>query len=213
VEPSAEQQAFWSGRSAQWEATVGRGPGRLLDVGCGFGHFVQWALSAGWDAWGCEPDPWARERTLVAERVAASLDAVSGSFDIVTLWDVLEHVPAPIEFAASLPAVMRPGGRVLVCSPNFSSVKLRWPIARLNYQRFNSVVQPEEHFTQFTETGLRLTLQRAGFTTVTFMHPPLARGGGLVERVMRFWPALRPGLFACARAPQGAGSATGPAVP
>src|SRR5205807_4453781 len=126
--------------------------------GCGFGHFVRWACEHGWDAWGYEPDPWARERTEARGRVVATMDELSPPFALITLWDVLEHITEPIDYAHSLLPWLSPGGRLLVSSPNFAAMKLRWPLLRRSPERFNAVLKPFEHVVQFTEIGIRLTL-------------------------------------------------------
>jgi SAM-dependent methyltransferase len=171
--------------------------GRLLDIGSGFGHVVAWALENGWDAWGVEPDPWGRSRSVAPDRVVATADELTGTFDVVTMWDVLEHVGAPLEFLGNQLHLVRPGGRIVVCSPDFTAMKLRWAFARYRPGRFTSLIRPEEHVTQFTRRGIALALERAGYVNVEFVEPPGAQTGGaiatwLVQRV----PALRQGFFA-----------------
>jgi SAM-dependent methyltransferase len=195
-EPDAEQEAEWGGRDAQRAALLGPGRGRVLDVGCGFGHFVRWAGEHGWDAWGVDFDPWARERTVAPGRVHADVAEFGEPFDVVTLWDVLEHVADPIAFAASVRGCLRPGGRVLAGSPNFDALKLRWPFLRRDPDRFRELVRPEEHVVQFTEAGLSLALERAGYGRPRPLRPPLARRSRTAENWMaRRFPQLRRGLF------------------
>jgi hypothetical protein len=165
-------------------------------VGCGFGEFVRWAVDHGWEAWGWDQDRWAVDATVVPGRVVDDLGGVDPPFDVITLWDVLEHVIDPIEFARSLKPLLSPDGRLFVCSPNFAAIRLRWPWLRRDPARFNALVRPEEHPVQFTETGVRLTLERAGYGAVEFLRPPLAHHEGrLFTSVVRRWPALRVGLF------------------
>ena len=197
AEPTAEQEAEWSDRERQRAFLVGNGPGRLLDVGCGFGHFVRWAVEHGWDGFGSDFDPWARQRSVVPDRVRADPADFTGTFDVVTLWDVLEHVREPIEFAAGLRPRLRPGGRLLVGSPNFAALQLRWPLLRRDPARFHDLVRPEEHVVQFTEAGITLTLERAGYRGVRVLRPPMARRSGAAQDwLVRRLPQLRRGLFA-----------------
>ena len=196
AEPSPAQEAEWGGRDDQRLALVGHGPGRLLDVGCGFGHFVRWATDHGWDAWGADFDPWARERTVVPGRVRADVSEFDDPFDVVTLWDVLEHVCNPIDFAAGLRGRLVSGGRLLVGSPNFDALKLRWPLLRRDPARFHDLVRPEEHVVQFTEAGLMMALERAGYGRARALRPPMARrSGAALNRLVRRFPQLRRGLF------------------
>ena len=202
IEPSPEQHASWSGRHALRETTIGDGPGRLLDVGCGFGHFVWWALEHGWDAWGTDSDPWAIEASVAPGRTAQDPGELEGSFDVITLWDVLEHTTRPIDLAASLRPRLHASGRLFVCSPNFAAMKLRWPLVRQSARRFNELVRPTEHVVQFTERGMTLTLERAGYEKVDVLRPPLAsRSNRLLDAIVRRWPSLRKGLFVNAYAP------------
>lgn len=104
---------------------------RVLDVGCGLGTFVQVALRSGFDAHGVELDArdaeMARRRLeaagLPAGRVVsgdgASLPFESGRFDLVTFFDVLEHVPHVGGVLDEAVRMLAPGGRLLIISPNY----------------------------------------------------------------------------------------------
>ena len=101
--------------------------GRLLDYGCGTGHFLARAKGAGWQVTGLEPNPGARQDA--AARVGQPMLEVSAlaalppiSFDTVTLWHVLEHVHALQETLAQLVRVLKPGGHLLIAVPNPDSL-------------------------------------------------------------------------------------------
>jgi SAM-dependent methyltransferase len=199
--PSAEQHQRWSERSRQWAPVVGAHPGRVLDVGCGFGHFVRWAEDRGWDAWGYEPDGWARGQSVCSpQRVRSDLEALPSDFDLVTMWDVLEHDADPVGLARSLQSRLRPGGRIAVCSPNFEALQRRWWWLRRSPDRFMAYVRPHEHVTQFTPDGLAVALARAGYHDVTREHPPLSRRAFVgADALVRRFTWLRSGLFVTAR--------------
>lgn len=197
VDPSDQQHRIWSGRHDLWINTAGPGPGRLLDIGCGFGHFVAWARVHGWDAWGYDSDTWAVERAVADGFVTSDADRIDGHFDLITMWDVLEHQTDPIAFLDLWKQRVRPGGRVLVAVPNFESMKLRWPVYRHRASLFSSVINPGEHAVQFTPTGLRIALSNAGLLNVRIMRPPLSHGSSFATRAVQRWPALRRGMFAC----------------
>lgn len=102
--------------------------GRLLDVGCATGKFMALALRAGWDAEGVDVAPFAAE---VARKkglkvhlgTIESLALPPESFDVVTAFDVLEHVPDIRSFLKAIHAVLKPGGKLILLSPNAGSFR------------------------------------------------------------------------------------------
>lgn len=98
---------------------------RVLDVGCGLGFFVERALAAGYDAYGCDTSlAWvtrAHERIGVDRVVLGDLEDAFGTearFDLITTWDVLEHVYDPVPFLRAIRERLVPGGRVFIRTPN-----------------------------------------------------------------------------------------------
>src|ERR1017187_3192647 len=110
--------------------TDGRSPGRLLDVGCGLGIFMQRAREYGWAGQGCDTSPhWVRHaRDLLGDHVAVThasvldLNPDAGRYDLITLWDVLEHIYDPLPALAHLRRLLAPGGRVFIRTPNIAYV-------------------------------------------------------------------------------------------
>lgn len=93
---------------------------RLLDVGAGDGKFVEHALQQGWDAWGVDPGapPAAHgrlRRCPLAEMPAAE------RFDVVTLWDVIEHVEDPVALLSQAVGRLSPEGHLIVETGNYQS--------------------------------------------------------------------------------------------
>jgi SAM-dependent methyltransferase len=140
--------------------------GRLLDVGTAAGGFLKAARDAGWDAVGVEPNrwlaQWGRDHYGVAIH-AGSLDDAPlepGSFDVVTLWDVIEHTPDPLRVLRRAHGLLRPGGLLIVNYPDIGS----W-VARLFGQRWPFL--SSVHLYYFTRDTLRRALDCSGFDTVT----------------------------------------------
>jgi SAM-dependent methyltransferase len=112
---------------------IGRhqGKGRVLDVGCGPGFFVEAAREAGWDAWGIDPSAYAVSlaRRALGERVSVGVVEASGhppgSFDLVTAFDAFEHVYEPRRFLDAAHALLRPGGVLAITTPDVTSLLAR----------------------------------------------------------------------------------------
>ena len=150
-------------RVDQIEAFLGR-RGRLLDYGCAVGACVKAAKDAGWDAIGYERSEWAAaygHKTLDVEIVdGESFDEsfrASEPFDVVTLWDVIEHVDGPREVLDSIARVLRPGGVIAVNTVNASSVG-----ARLAGREWRHLAPPF-HLQYFTRASLQRLIVQAGF--------------------------------------------------
>ena len=98
--------------------------GRLIDVGAGDGRFMDVARSHGWRCVGLEISPSAA--AVIGDRHAVAvggLEAIrSGSVDLVTFWDVLEHVPDPDLLVEEAARVLRPGGVIATSMPNLTGV-------------------------------------------------------------------------------------------
>src|SRR5205807_2082657 len=114
-----------------------RGTGTLLDVGCGSGEVLRVAERRGWTATGVEPvaesAKIAQQRGLdVREALLDDAGLPEHSFDVVTAFHVLEHMPDGVGFLRMLARYARPGGLVVVEVPNWRSFHRRrggshWP--------------------------------------------------------------------------------------
>jgi len=155
-----------------WEFVKSLMPrGALLDVGCASGLFLERACHAGWKATGIEPSPllceYARERMGdAAEIVCGTLESVAlapAQFDIVTLWDVLEHAPDPKSFLRGCTASLKPGGFVLLNVPHIES-----RVARLMGRHWPLLLP--EHLHYFSRTSLLHCGRDAGLALERFDH-------------------------------------------
>ncbi len=135
---------------------------RLLDVGCAQGELAAAAIGFGLEVLGIDINPdaieRARERVPQATFSCGELDAdvVGSNWDLVTMFDFIEHVRLPRETLTKAHAVLRPEGKLLLSTPRTGSVTHHlsarlWPQYR------------EEHLVLFSETGLRRALADAGF--------------------------------------------------
>lgn len=105
--------------------------GRLLDVGCAFGTFLALAGERGWEPHGVEVSQYASavaRDTWGFEVFTGDLEdypGVPGSFDLVTFWDVIEHVGRPRQNLATAWRLLRPGGLLLLTTDNFAGLVAR----------------------------------------------------------------------------------------
>lgn len=139
--------------------------GRLLDVGTAGGSFLAVAKQAGWDVAGCEPNRWmcewanAHYGLHVVPGTAFDMKLASDTFDIVTLWDVLEHTPDPKATLAECKRVLKRGGLLVVNYPDIESL-----VSRLMGRRW--VFLLSVHLYYFTDKTLPRMLEELGFRVV-----------------------------------------------
>jgi 2-polyprenyl-3-methyl-5-hydroxy-6-metoxy-1,4-benzoquinol methylase len=111
-----------------WYVEKNRKPGHLLDVGCAFGTFLEFAKDRGWDVKGIEVSPYssrfAREKRGldVTTGTLATSNFGKEEFDLVTFWDVLEHVTDVKENLQRASRVLKPGGYVILTTDNYQSL-------------------------------------------------------------------------------------------
>jgi SAM-dependent methyltransferase len=134
---------------------------RWLDVGCGAGVLVRSAAAAGWEIMGTEVAPVPANalradgfEVLIGE--LKDLELPPRAFDVVTMIEVLEHVPDPGKLLSKATELLRPGGIFYATTPHARGLS-----GRLLGTRW-SIVSPPEHLQLFTVDGLRRALTAAG---------------------------------------------------
>jgi 2-polyprenyl-3-methyl-5-hydroxy-6-metoxy-1,4-benzoquinol methylase len=137
---------------------------RLLDVGCHIGVMVELAQERGWDAWGVEPSKWAAEQARarglnVVNSILSEADFAENSFDVVTMWDVVEHLPDPAEEIRQVHRVLKPGGIFAIHTIDIESV-----FARVMGKRWPWLM--EMHLYYFSPRTLGKMLKQNGFEIV-----------------------------------------------
>ncbi len=176
------------------------GKGRLLDLGCAIGVFVKLAEQNGWDAQGVDISKFAvkyAREALGVEATAGQLETLAfpdNHFDVVTLWDVVEHLVNPIAKMREVRRILKDDGILLLDTPNerallrklaramflTSGGTLRYPVRKL-YHEF--------HLCYFDATSLGRLLDEAGFEVVHLHRQTIpwvkARGSSLERAVVR----------------------------
>ena len=137
--------------------------GRLLDVGCGAGEWLESMSLLGWKAIGVDFD----ERAVASGRsrgIDVRLGAIQDQrfeaeqFDAVTLHHVIEHVPDPIETLRECKRVLKRDGKLILLTPNSASLGHR--VFRSDWRG----LEPPRHLNLFSPSSMHAVLERAGFT-------------------------------------------------
>ena len=145
--------------------------GRFLDVGCSMGMLLRIARSRGWEAVGVEPSPGlsriAREELglTVHNCFLESAPATEeGSFDVVALSDVFEHVTEPRRLLSTTARFLKPGGLLYVKVPNAAWSILKQRVAEaLGRGTPENAWDSYEHVVHYTDKTLRAMLRAGGF--------------------------------------------------
>jgi len=138
--------------------------GKLLDVGCGIGFFLQVAQQDGFEVKGADPSflvsNYARERLGLDVFTGTLMEMMSPkqSFDIITSLHVLEHVPSPSQFLAETRRILKDDGILVIEVPNMNNL-----LAKVIGFRFRSCFDCAQHYYYFTKKTLRLLLEKNGF--------------------------------------------------
>lgn len=225
------------GRETVWRRrleVIGRHakPGRILDVGAGIGQFLSLARAQGYTVDGVELSPrgcaHAKERFQVDLRQGRleEHEFPDASFDAITIFHVLEHVPSPMETIATCRRLLAPGGILVVAVPNeIDSLTSRLHRLKVGLgitanpirgrrgvkSLVNNPSLDEVHLTRFTQRSLRGVLERGGFEVVHLgvdRHLPEVGAKGIGRRLhtrLTEWIhaslglLLHPTMIACAR--------------
>jgi SAM-dependent methyltransferase len=139
-----------------------RRTGRWLDIGCGAGSLVRAAARADWDVEGTEiaPQPVAmlcREGFRVHLGDVMDLELTPGTYDVVSLIEVLEHLRDPFAILQRARDLLRPGGALYLTTPHAAGISGR--VLGLGW----SVLSPPEHLQLFSIRGLGRSASKAGF--------------------------------------------------
>ena len=132
--------------------------GRILDIGCGTGEFLEAAAKAGYQAEGTEPGEHAREFAAgKGLKVAASLEDIQGRYGVITMWHVLEHVHDLEGLFAHIRRLLLPSGWLVVAVPNRTALDARF------YGAFWVAYDAPRHLYHFRPEDLQSLADRHGF--------------------------------------------------
>lgn len=169
--------------------------GRLLDMGCGLGFFLKRVSAVeNWQACGCEISPAAVRYCHEVQRLPAvacsaldEYDAPDASFDVITMWDVIDHLAQPDPVLRNCQRLLREDGILFIRTPNISIQLPRAKMGRVWRGRGGrqSVLQPHDHMHHYSAASIRRLLGRNGFDLAEFAHlHPVETGRDRLDK----WP-------------------------
>jgi SAM-dependent methyltransferase len=145
--------------------------GTLLDIGCSSGGFLSTMKSSAWELYGIEMEESTAERARAATGarvfVGDAVDApfLPATFDVITCFDVLEHVYSPREFLLKVLEWLKPGGIFYAMLPNIDSWEARF------FGTYWYGLELPRHLSHFSPRSLRHILTEVGFEEVYFATP------------------------------------------
>ncbi len=146
---------------------------RLLDIGCGTGGFLRYARSIGFEVHGFDASlaqaryaqqelPHICQASSISDYLM-SLEKPEIEFDIITLWDVLEHIRDPLEFLLSVRNSLKAGGLLYLSVPNGKAMLWKRRLYGMLGRNHDQEWIPWEHVFYFSIKSLRLHLKKLGF--------------------------------------------------
>jgi SAM-dependent methyltransferase len=148
------------------------GANHLLDVGCGKGSFMLRMREHGWNVEGSEVDAdgveYARSINGLTVHLGnlENINFPDNTFDVVTSNHVIEHVHDPIALIQECLRILKPGGKLVLATPNMDSFGHRY------FERNWTHLDPPRHLRLFTQKTLRECAEKAGFQTMDVWCPP-----------------------------------------
>jgi len=138
---------------------------QLLDVGCGTGDFLKIALTDGWTVTGIEPNEQARKIANVKTNQNVfeinHLDNLKEhSFDVITLWHVLEHLPKLDTHIQLFRKLLKPNGLLIIAVPNYKSYDAA------HYKEFWAAYDVPRHLWHFSRKSINKLFQKENFTLI-----------------------------------------------
>ena len=154
--------------------------GKLLDVGCGLGYFVMWVGEfSSWQVFGCEIS---RKAVDFAQTQLGLPNIFCGrvedakfprnNFDIITLWDTIEHIPNPHQLLSHLSSLLNDNGMLFLHTPN---VNVQLPKAKIKkhlmgMRASSHYLEAKDHINIYSAKTMKRILCQNGYNDVTFIH-------------------------------------------
>jgi len=176
-------------------------PARFLDVGCSFGGFVKTALKEGYDAEGIDISPYVVEECQKDEEIKNRIfcsDLLhyipNKKYDIITLIEVIEHLPEPNRILKKLYDLLNPSGLLIIQTANFDGLQAKMQKNHYHYYL-------PGHLFYYSKKNLTAFLKQAGFKEFIYFHgvdfgllPKWKKMSGFIPPIY-FYRYLRVGFY------------------
>ena len=130
--------------------------GKILDIGSGTGEFLSVAKNDGWQTIGVEPS--GKAKAIAINKgisfVEQTTELENNSFDVISMWHVLEHVPDLDKQIKELKRLLKPTGTLIIAVPNFKSFDAK------HYGNFWAAYDVPIHFWHFSKTAIKLLFEK-----------------------------------------------------
>lgn len=180
IDDNAYSRFSTKANQAAWDYIVAHYPkGRVLDVGCGYGHFMAGLSKAGFDVEGLDLEPLISGELKITKGRIENAPFPDESFSLVTLWWVLEHTLDPIAALSEVRRILQPKGKALVRVPNTGFIRfarrfrfiekldsngLKNPVSEKN--SVFDLLGPPHHLHGFSKKSMEMLGQLCGFKNV-----------------------------------------------
>ena len=130
--------------------------GKILDIGAGTGEFLSVAKNDGWQTIGVEPSDKAKAiaKSKGVSFVEQTSELENQSFDVISMWHVLEHVPDLDKQIKELKRLLKPTGTLIIAVPNFKSFDAQ------HYGKFWAAYDVPIHFWHFSKTAIKMLFEK-----------------------------------------------------
>lgn len=145
--------------------------GAVLDIGCAYGYFLT-VMPKGWSKFGVEVSTHAAKfasklnkdaKVINGELTSNTFNAAK--FDLITLWDVIEHLPDPLSVLQTSYRLLKKGGKIALTTGDVDSA-----FAKFQGQNWH-LYNPPQHLSYFSTTTIIKILKKAGFKKISVIHP------------------------------------------
>jgi 2-polyprenyl-3-methyl-5-hydroxy-6-metoxy-1,4-benzoquinol methylase len=163
--------------------------GKILDVGAGLGFFTKFSSGIeGWQACGVEISPggcrFAKEKLMLENFYCGKLEEAPlepDSFDLITLWDVIEHLKNPRPVISKCRELLKDGGILFIHTPNGEAQIVKAKVKKFLFGEKEGMhfLEAKDHLHLYREETLRKLLGECGFKKAKFVHlPPIQAVAG-----------------------------------